>query len=139
MGEVASMPESEIPPWMDGEGDDEILRARPVSERRTVAVARSQISWVERDKRTTVVHTVSGESFVVRETLTSLEQRWSKHGFMRIHDSFLVFVPHVRELRRLREPRVGRGYVVRLEFAEAFAELQVSRRKVAEIKQKLKG
>jgi DNA-binding LytR/AlgR family response regulator len=51
---------------------------------------------------------------------------------VRIHNSFLVFLPHVRELRQ-----ESRGPVVFLGSGAGAALLPVSRRKFQEIKQQL--
>lgn len=44
------------------------------------------------------LHTAHG-SHLVRMPLTSLEERWAEAGFVRIHRSHLVALPHVEEIR----------------------------------------
>jgi DNA-binding LytR/AlgR family response regulator len=47
-------------------------------------------------------------NFLFRAALSALEERWSAFGFVRIHRSYLVALPHIDEVRI--EP--GRGYVI---------------------------
>jgi DNA-binding LytR/AlgR family response regulator len=44
------------------------------------------------------LHTVDGGSHLVRVPLSVLEERWAAAGFLRIHRSYLVAVPHIEEL-----------------------------------------
>ncbi|MBV9483996.1 MAG: LytTR family transcriptional regulator [Acidobacteria bacterium] len=126
------MTQSEISASMeaDGEGDEFIS---VIKAGRMVGLARSEVSWVEVERHLLRLHTVTGETYQLRDTLKSLHQRWAQYGFARIHKSFLVFLPHVRELRREAE-----GPVVSLGVGADAALLPVSRRKKSEIKQQLK-
>ena len=64
------------------------------------------------------LHTENG-SHLVRIPLSTLEEQWGEHGFVRIHRSTLVALPHVSEVRMDH----GRCSVV-----VGTTELQVSRR-----------
>jgi DNA-binding LytR/AlgR family response regulator len=61
-------------------------------------VQRSEVRYVEAQGDYARLHTASG-SHLVRLPLTSLEQRWSEHGFLRIHRSLLIALHHVDEVR----------------------------------------
>jgi DNA-binding LytR/AlgR family response regulator len=64
-----------------------------------VLLARSQVTFIRVEGHFLHLHTVSGGEYVRRGTLKSLEQQWAKYGLVRIHNKYLVFLPHVRELR----------------------------------------
>ncbi|WP_106297274.1 LytR/AlgR family response regulator transcription factor [Knoellia remsis] len=81
-------------------------------------VSRSQIRWVEASGDYARLHTGS-ESHLVRIPLATLEERWGTAGFVRIHRSTIIALPHVTEVRMDH----GRCSVV-----IGDVELQVSRR-----------
>jgi DNA-binding LytR/AlgR family response regulator len=87
-------------------------------------INRTQIRYAQAQGDYARLHTDSG-SHLVRIPLTTLEERWGPAGFVRIHRSTLVSLPHVREIRMEH----GRCTVV-LEGAE----LQVSRRHTRELR-----
>lgn len=115
------------------EGGDELrfIYAQP-KDGRTVVVARSQVLWVKAHGDYLWLHTKSGESYSKRETLKNLEHHWEKHCFVRIHKSYLVFLPCVRELRL-----GGWGWVVTVGFGAGVAELPVGRKRVPHFKRLL--
>ena len=90
-------------------------------------INRSQIRYAQAQGDYARLHTEAG-SHLVRIPLTTLEERWADAGFVRIHRSTLVALPHVREVRMEH----GRCTVV-LEGAE----LQVSRRHTRELRDRL--
>ena len=61
-------------------------------------VDRADITHVEAQGDYARLHTAEG-SHLVRTPLTSLAEQWADAGFVRIHRSVLVALPHVRELR----------------------------------------
>jgi DNA-binding LytR/AlgR family response regulator len=61
-------------------------------------LTRSQIRYVEAQGDYARLHTASG-SHLVRISLATLEERWTPHGFARIHRSYLVALRHVQEVR----------------------------------------
>ncbi len=81
-------------------------------------IQRSQIRYAQAHGDYARLHTEVG-SHLVRVPLTVLEDRWGDFGFVRIHRSTLVALPHVTEVRMDR----GRCSVV-----VGGVELQVSRR-----------
>jgi DNA-binding LytR/AlgR family response regulator len=81
-------------------------------------VARSEVSYVEAQGDYARLHTAAG-SHLVRVPLTTLEEQWRDAGFVRIHRSLLVSLPHVAEVHT----DAGRCTVV-----VAGTELAVSRR-----------
>ncbi|OJH37317.1 LytR/AlgR family response regulator transcription factor [Cystobacter ferrugineus] len=86
------------------------------------------ITHVEAEANYVRVH-AGGEQFVMRETLTHLEERLDPRRFLRIHRSVLVNLDHVRELEPLSQGeyllslsggvalRTGRGHRARVEQA----------------------
>ena len=81
--------------------------AAPVVEDETIPVelggvtrfiTRSQIRYAQAHGDYARLHTETG-SHLVRVPLSVLEERWADHGFVRIHRSTLVALPHVSEVR----------------------------------------
>jgi DNA-binding LytR/AlgR family response regulator len=85
------------------------------------------VLWVEAHGDYARLHT-RDESHLLRVPLTTLEERWSRAGFARIHRSTLVSLPHVDEVRA----DAGRC-VVRL----GDVELVVSRRHTRALRDRL--
>lgn len=94
-------------------------------------ISRSQITHVQAQGDYVRLHTATG-SHLVRIPLTTLEERWGPVGFVRIHRSTLVSMPHVREVHMDH----GRCVVV-LHDAGHTIELQVSRRHTRELRDRL--
>ncbi len=90
-------------------------------------VQRSQVRYVEAHGDYARLHTGTS-SHLVRVPLTTLEERWAEAGFVRIHRSTLVALPHVDEIR----VESGRC-AVRL----GGTVLQVSRRHTKELRDRL--
>jgi len=86
-------------------------------------ISRAQIAYVEAQGDYVRLHTTSGDSHLLRTPLTTLEQVWSPHGFVRIHRSHLVAVAHIVEVRM----QSGRCSIL-VESGNASTELQVARR-----------
>jgi DNA-binding LytR/AlgR family response regulator len=114
-------------PWVDS---DRGRLGRVDRGRGPVLVARSQVSWVEVRGRFLEFYVVTGERYALRGALTSLQRRWAKHGFVRIHKSYLVSLAHVRELCRTS----GSGREVCLLFGGGDRYLPISRRCYPEFK-----
>ena len=81
-------------------------------------ITRSQIRYAQAHGDYARLHTETG-SHLVRVPLSVLEERWADAGFVRIHRSTLVALPHVSEVRMDH----GRCSVI-----VGRVELQVSRR-----------
>jgi len=81
-------------------------------------ISRSQIRYAQAHGDYARLHTEAG-SHLVRVPLTVLEERWADSGFVRIHRSTLVALPHVKEVR------IDHG---RCSVVVGDVELQVSRR-----------
>jgi DNA-binding LytR/AlgR family response regulator len=94
---------------------------------RTTMLPRSAVRWVEAQGDYARLHTADG-SHLVRVPLSVLAERWAEAGFVRIHRSYLVALPLIRELRL-----TATGYVVRI----GEHELPVSRRHTRELKDRL--
>lgn len=90
-------------------------------------VSRSQIRYAQAHGDYARLHTDTG-SHLVRVPLSVLEEKWAEAGFVRIHRSTLVALPHVTEVRMDH----GRCSVV-----IGAVELQVSRRHTKELRDTL--
>jgi DNA-binding LytR/AlgR family response regulator len=90
-------------------------------------VQRSDITHVEAQGDYARLHTSEG-SHLVRTPLSTLAEEWAPAGFVRIHRSLLVALPHVEEVRS----EAGRVSVV-----VAGQELAVSRRHTRELRELL--
>jgi DNA-binding LytR/AlgR family response regulator len=95
---------------------------------RTMMVGRTEVDWVESAGDYIRLHCSNGASHLVRLPLTTLEERWSPHGFARIHRSYLVSLHAVRELRA-----DGAQTVVRI----GERDLPVSRRHLRALRDRL--
>jgi DNA-binding LytR/AlgR family response regulator len=120
---AASVPAGSVPPTP--ETDDETIPVELAGVTRFIA--RSQIRYAQAQGDYARLHTGTG-SHLVRIPLSVLEERWAASGFVRIHRSTLVALPHVREVRMEH----GRCSVVLDD-----AELQVSRRHTRELRDRL--
>lgn len=58
-----------------------------------------EIAWVEAADNYVVVHTLSGERYMPRDTLSSIEERLGSEQFTRVNRSALVRVDQVKELQ----------------------------------------
>ena len=90
-------------------------------------VNRSEITHVEAQGDYARLHTAEG-SHLVRTPLSSLAEQWAAAGFVRIHRSMLVALPHVEEIRT----EGGRCSVL-----VSGRELVVSRRHTRELRELL--
>ena len=90
----------------------------------TKFINRSDITHVEAQGDYARLHTSEG-SHLVRTPLTSLAEQWAPAGFVRIHRSMLVALPHVEEVRT----EAGRVSVV-----VGGEQLMVSRRHARELR-----
>src|ERR1035437_2584045 len=93
----------------------------------TTFIKRSQVRYAQAQGDYARLHTATG-SHLVRTSLTTLEERWAEAGFVRIHRSTLVSLPHVDAVI------TGHGGCkVRL----GDIELQVSRRHLRDLRDRL--
>ncbi|MDQ1481972.1 MAG: hypothetical protein QOF35_48 [Actinomycetota bacterium] len=93
----------------------------------TTFIKRSQVRYAQAQGDYARLHTATG-SHLVRTSLTTLEERWAEAGFVRIHRSTLVALPHVDAVL------TGRGGCkIRL----GDIELQVSRRHLRDLRDRL--
>jgi DNA-binding LytR/AlgR family response regulator len=93
----------------------------------TTFIRRSQVRYAQAHGDFARLHTATG-SHLVRTSLTTLEERWAEAGFVRIHRSTLVSLPHVDAVV------TGHGGCkIRL----GDVELQVSRRHLRDLRDRL--
>jgi two-component system response regulator AlgR len=112
---------------------------KPLAARQHVAVrvrdelkliAVKDVRYFRADQKYVTVRHTGGED-LLDESLRTLEEEFAS-DFVRAHRSLLVGIGHIQALER-----AGDGYALRLR-GEA-APLPVSRRQLAELKQRLKG
>jgi len=93
----------------------------------TTFIKRSQVRYAQAHGDYARLHTATG-SHLVRTSLTTLEEHWAEAGFVRIHRSTLVSLPHVDAVV------TGHGGCkIRL----GDVELQVSRRHLRDLRERL--
>lgn len=92
-------------------------------------VLRSAIRYVQAQGDYARLFTPTG-SHLVRIPLSTLEERWADAGFVRIHRSTLVALPHVAEVRQ------GQGKLS-LVLAPDGPELAVARRHAREVRERV--
>jgi DNA-binding LytR/AlgR family response regulator len=64
---------------------------------RTRFISREQVHWAEAEGDYVRLHTADGGAHLVRIPISHLEERWSAHGFIRVHRSYLVSFKHITE------------------------------------------
>ena len=64
---------------------------------RTRFISREQVRWVEAEGDYVRLHTMEGDAHLVRIPISHLEERWTAHGFIRIHRGYLVPFRHITE------------------------------------------
>jgi DNA-binding LytR/AlgR family response regulator len=94
-------------------------------------VQRSAVRYVQAQGDYVRLFTATG-SHLLRTPMSSLEERWSDAGFVRIHRSTLVSLAHVAELRQSH----GKLSLV---LAPDGTELPVARRHVREVRDRVLG
>jgi DNA-binding LytR/AlgR family response regulator len=65
----------------------------------TKIIAREDVCWVESAGDYVRLHLRGAGQHLVRIPISLLEERWSEHGFVRIHRSYLVALRDIHELR----------------------------------------
>jgi len=91
---------------------------------RTRLINRADVRYVEAQGDYARLHTPEG-SHLIRTPLATLEQQWGEAGFVRIHRSLLVALPHVSEVR---------NYAGRCSVLVGDTELIVSRRHTRQLR-----
>ncbi|MDD9347313.1 LytTR family DNA-binding domain-containing protein [Mumia sp.] len=94
-------------------------------------VARNSVAYVEAQGDYVRLHTVEGDSHLLRTALVTLEHEWASAGFVRIHRSLLVASSRVREVRMI----AGRCSVLVDAGGPPYTELQVARRHTRDLRE----
>jgi DNA-binding LytR/AlgR family response regulator len=109
--------------------EEDSLKTIPVETAgRTRFISREQVRWVEAVGDYIRLHTADGDAHLVRMPISRLEEKWSAHGFVRIHRSHLVPLELITELAV-----AGGNHTVTV----AGWSLPVSRRHVRDVKDRL--
>ncbi len=85
------------PDHPDAPGDDPFATIPVETAGRTRFIPREQVRWVEAEGDYVRLHTTEGGAHLLRMPISHLEERWSAHGFIRIHRGFLVQFKHITE------------------------------------------
>jgi DNA-binding LytR/AlgR family response regulator len=113
--------------------DDPSSEIIPVEHQRggaTRLLERSTVLYVQAQGDYVRMYADSGR-FLVRASLSDIEQRWGQHGFVRVHRSY------VANLRRAIEIRPQLGGTVTIVMADG-SEVPVARRQVADLRRRLR-
>ena len=105
----------------------------PVDHQRggaTRLLARSAVLFIRAEGDYVRIHSDSGR-FLVRASLSDIEQRWRPHGFVRVHRSYLANLHRAVEIR----PELGGGATMVLADG---SEVPVARRQVAGLRRRLR-
>jgi DNA-binding LytR/AlgR family response regulator len=78
-------------------GDDSSHLIPVETAGRTRFISREQVRWAEAEGDYVRLHTADGGAHLVRIPISHLEERWSGHGFIRIHRGYLVSFKHITE------------------------------------------
>jgi DNA-binding LytR/AlgR family response regulator len=117
------------PPGHPGSPDDDPFATIPVETAgRTRFIPRDQVRWVEAEGDYVRLQTTDGSAYLLRMPISHLEERWSAHGFIRIHRGFLVQFKHITEFS------VTNGVHA---VTVAGRSLPVSRRHVREVRDRI--
>ncbi|MDI2036919.1 LytR/AlgR family response regulator transcription factor [Paenarthrobacter nitroguajacolicus] len=95
----------------------------------TRMIRRDDVTYVQAQGDYARLHTAEA-SYLIRVSLTDLEQKWAEAGFIRIHRSYLIALNHVQHLKlSTTAPSV----------AVSGAELPISRRHLPSVRDKLQS
>jgi DNA-binding LytR/AlgR family response regulator len=109
--------------------DDDPFATIPVETAgRTRFIPREQVHWVEAEGDYVRLHTTDGSAYLVRMPISHLAERWSAHGFIRIHRGFLV------QCKQITEFSVTNGVHA---VTVAGHSLPVSRRHVRDVRDRI--
>ena len=95
---------------------------------RIVFVRVADVDWIDTDGNYVRVH-AGGKSYLLRETLTSMEGRLSPEHFVRIHRSTIVNVNRIREIH----PMFKGTYHLRLEDGTELTSTATYRNRIQEL------
>ncbi len=98
----------------------------------TKLIAGESVSWVESSGDYVRLHLRDGPQYLVRLAISTLEEEWREHGFVRVHRGYLVSMRDIREIRTVE------GHtVVRVGSVDHFVDLPVSRRHAKQLRDRL--
>jgi DNA-binding LytR/AlgR family response regulator len=109
----------------DGDADPEMVAVANLHGASTRLLARSAIEYVQSYGDFVRIVTADGR-YLLRSTLTEIEQRWAGHGFVRVHRQY---VANLRNAVELRPQLSGTAELV---FADG-ATIPVARRHTAQL------
>jgi DNA-binding LytR/AlgR family response regulator len=110
-------------------GDDETLAVDALRGGGTRLLPRSTVLYLQAHGDYVRVASSEGR-FLVRARLSDLEERWSGHGFVRVHRGFVVNLRRAVEVR----PRLNGTAVLVMTDG---AEVPIARRQVGDLRRKL--
>ena len=108
---------------------DAIVAVEPTRGHGTRLLSRDSILYVQARGDHVRINADEGR-FLLRATLSSLEARWSEHGFARVHRTYIVNLRRAVEVR----PELGGAAVIVLADGSA---IPVARRQIGELRRRL--
>lgn len=94
---------------------------------RTKVIEYGQVAWVEAAGDYVRLHLRDGSAHLIRMPISRVEERWSPHGFVRIHRGYLVSIRAITEFAVL-----GGNHTVTV----SGSELPVSRRHARDVRKR---
>jgi DNA-binding LytR/AlgR family response regulator len=117
------------PPAEPAAPEDETLAVDVLRGGGTRLLARSSVLYLQAHGDYVRVASTEGR-YLVRARLSDLEERWSAHGFLRVHRGFVVNLRRAVEVR----PRLNGTAVLVMTDGD---EVPIARRQVGELRRKL--
>jgi DNA-binding LytR/AlgR family response regulator len=98
---------------------------------RVILIERSEIRYVEARGDYVRLHTYD-QHYLIRRSLSSLADSWDRHGFIRVHRSYVVNLRHVIDI----SPGFNHSLAVRVDDSERTV-VPVSRRQASVLRERL--
>lgn len=116
------------------EQDDSLLRFHDENQKLKLVIAPSAVLYLQSEENYVRIHFIESEklkNYVLRNSMKSLEEVLSSHGFVRCHRSYVVNPKHIKMLKKEAE-----GVILAELDAAGASQIPVSKRyyeKISEI------
>ncbi len=92
------------------------------SEHRLIKIFYKDIYYIEGYKDYVKIYTNEDKPLLTLKSLKSLEEQLTEHGFIRIHKSYLVSIPKIKEIRSGKVKLKEKFLTISDSYKEVFAE-----------------
>ncbi len=92
-----------------------------------------EISYIEKNARSNILYAVDGRQYTIHRSLNEIEEMLRGFGFFRCHQSYLVCLGNIQQLR---QTTIGRAHIACMAGG---GEVPVSRAKYPELREILTG